>query len=214
MSGCGRRPAWTCRRPSSAQRCSVGNTLPGLSRPSASNAHLRRCCMGEIVGAEHLAHQVALLDADAVLAGEHAADLDAQPQDLGAERLGPLELARRVGVVEDQRVQIAVAGMEHVGDAQARSARTSRRCGSAPPAGARAGWCRPCSSSRARSGRPPETPPCARPRSAAALPPPLARGWRRRPAPRDLLDAPGERPSTSASGPSTSTISSASTSSG
>ena len=32
--------------------------------------------------------------------------------------LRPLELARHVGVVEDQRVQIAVAGMKHVGDAQ------------------------------------------------------------------------------------------------
>ena len=66
-----------------------------------------------------VAHQVALLDADAVLAGQHAADLDAEPQDVGAERLGPLELAGLVGVVEDQRMQIAVAGVEDVGDAQA-----------------------------------------------------------------------------------------------
>ena len=33
MSGNGNCPAFTCMRPSSAQRCSVGNTLPGLSRP-------------------------------------------------------------------------------------------------------------------------------------------------------------------------------------
>ena len=43
MSGNGSLPPWTCMRPSSAQRCSVGNTLPGLSRPPASNAHFSRC---------------------------------------------------------------------------------------------------------------------------------------------------------------------------
>ena len=36
------------------------------------------------------------------------------------------QLARPVGVVEDQRVQIAVAGMEHVGDPQAVCGATSR----------------------------------------------------------------------------------------
>src|SRR5438552_390998 len=32
-SGWGSRPAWTCSRPSSAQRCNCGNTLPGFSNP-------------------------------------------------------------------------------------------------------------------------------------------------------------------------------------
>src|SRR5262249_10512051 len=32
---------------------------------------------------EHIAHEIALLDADAVLAGEHAAELDAGAQDVG-----------------------------------------------------------------------------------------------------------------------------------
>jgi len=68
---------------------------------------------------KHRRHQVALLDADAVFAGEHAADLDAQLQDLGAEFLGALQLARLVGIVKNERMQVAVAGMKHVGDAQA-----------------------------------------------------------------------------------------------
>src|SRR5438045_3258188 len=38
--------------------------------------------------AEHFRHQVALLDADAVLAGQYAAEFDAHPQDVGSERLG------------------------------------------------------------------------------------------------------------------------------
>src|SRR5438105_3567140 len=67
---------------------------------------------------EHRRHQVALLDADAVLAGQHAADLDAELQNVRAEFFGALELTRLVGVVEDERMQIAVAGVEDIGDAQ------------------------------------------------------------------------------------------------
>ena len=74
--------------------------------------------LGQIDFVEHLRHQVALLDSDAVLAGEHAADFDAELENVGAESLGALELARGIGVVKDQRMQIAVAGVEHVGDPQ------------------------------------------------------------------------------------------------
>src|SRR5215831_17303731 len=42
---------------------------------------------------EHLAHQVALLDADAMLAGEYAAELDTAAQDVGAEGFRLLDLA-------------------------------------------------------------------------------------------------------------------------
>src|SRR5271170_1696231 len=67
---------------------------------------------------EHHRHQVPLLDPDAMLAGEHAADLDAQLEDVGPKRLGALQLPRLIGIVKDKRVEIAVAGMEHVGDAK------------------------------------------------------------------------------------------------
>ena len=53
-----------------------------------------------------------------MLAREHAADVTHSLQDFRAERLGPLELARLVGVVEDQRMKVAVAGVEDIGDAQ------------------------------------------------------------------------------------------------
>src|SRR4029079_9381269 len=49
--------------------------------------------LGEVDLSEHLAHQVALLDADAMLAGEHAAKLDAGAQNVGAKGLGALDLA-------------------------------------------------------------------------------------------------------------------------
>src|SRR3546814_12926529 len=74
-------------------------------------------------------HEVALLDADAVLAGHHAADLDAEPQDVGAEILRPLQFPRLVGVVEDERMQVAVAGVEHVGDPQrSEESRVGKEC--------------------------------------------------------------------------------------
>src|SRR3954462_10327810 len=47
----------------------------------------------EIDIAEHLAHQIALLDPYPVLAGQHAAELHASAQDIRAEGLGALHLA-------------------------------------------------------------------------------------------------------------------------
>ena len=54
-----------------------------------------------------------------MFAGDRAAESDAQPQDVGGQRLGALEGARLTAVVEDERVQVAVAGVEHVGHAHA-----------------------------------------------------------------------------------------------
>src|SRR3546814_10294692 len=70
----------------------------------------------EIGLGEHLWHTVALFDADSRFAGKDAADLDAQLQYIAAERLCAVELSGDVGVIEDQRVKIAVSRMEHVGD--------------------------------------------------------------------------------------------------
>src|SRR5215213_11680695 len=58
---------------------------------------------------EHRVHQVALLDADTVLPGQHPTDLDAKSQNIGAEGLGAIQLAFLVRVVHDQRMQVAVA---------------------------------------------------------------------------------------------------------
>ena len=69
--------------------------------------------------------EVALLEADAVLAGDRPAERDAQPQDVGGQRFGALERAGLAAVEEDERVQVAVAGVEHVGDADAVLARDS-----------------------------------------------------------------------------------------
>src|ERR1700704_952874 len=68
---------------------------------------------------EHLRHQIALFDADAMFAGKYTTEFDAAAQDIGAERLGLVHLTGLVGIVQDQRMQIAVAGVKHIGDAQA-----------------------------------------------------------------------------------------------
>ena len=57
--------------------------------------------------------------ADAVLTGERPTDIEAVRQDLGGDLLGQLGLSGDRLVVADKRVQVAVAGMEHVADLQA-----------------------------------------------------------------------------------------------
>ncbi len=55
----------------------------------------------QVRGAELVRHQIALLDADAVLAREHAADVDAELQYRLTESFRAVELARHVRIVED-----------------------------------------------------------------------------------------------------------------
>ena len=49
-----------------------------------------------------------------LLAGQNATDLDAQFKDIGAKSLGALDLAGLVGIIEDQRMKVAVAGVEDI----------------------------------------------------------------------------------------------------
>jgi hypothetical protein len=72
-----------------------------------------------LIARELHAHPVDFLDADAMLAGDRAADLDAQLENRRTESLGALGDAGLVGVEQDQRVQIAVAGVENIETAQA-----------------------------------------------------------------------------------------------
>src|SRR5215813_13591056 len=80
------------------------------------------CQIGVI---KHCAHQVALFHADPVLPGQHASDFDAEFQDIGAESLGPFDLAGFVGIIKDERVEVAVTGMEYVSNGQLISFRES-----------------------------------------------------------------------------------------
>ena len=59
-----------------------------------------------------------LLESDPVLPGDAAAHGHAQLKDLRAEALGRGDLVRAAGIVKDQRMQVAVPGMEDVGHLQ------------------------------------------------------------------------------------------------
>src|SRR5258708_9485042 len=74
---------------------------------------------GELGRAELHAHLAQLLDAHAVLAGDRAAHFHAALEDAPAQLLGALDLSRPVGVVEDARVDVAVACVEHVAHREA-----------------------------------------------------------------------------------------------
>src|SRR5690606_14712540 len=93
--------------------------LARIEQPVGIERALDPLLLLEVDFGEHLAHQVALLDADAVFAGQHAALFGAQLQDVGPERLGAPQLIVVVRVIQDERMQVAIAGMEHVGAAQA-----------------------------------------------------------------------------------------------
>ncbi len=92
--------------------------MPGFKSMCGSNAALMPEEALELSRGELNAHLRQLFDADAMLAGDRSADGDAQLEDRGAERLGALRLARLVGVVQDERMEVAVARVKDVGAAQ------------------------------------------------------------------------------------------------
>src|SRR5476651_2387250 len=92
--------------------------LAGIQQALVVEGAFQPLLLGEIDFGEHRGHQVALLDADAVLAGQDAADLDAKPEDVSAESFGTVEFVRLVRVIENERMQITVASVKDVGDAE------------------------------------------------------------------------------------------------
>ena len=124
----GARAASPARRLSLA---SSGKTLAGFSRHAGSNTLLMRICTSRSVAVELRRHQLAFLDADAVLAGQTAAKLDAEPQNGCARNFRPVGFIGAVGIVENERVEIAVAGVEDVRDLSGRARRRSGLCASA-----------------------------------------------------------------------------------
>src|SRR5271166_1378354 len=69
-----------------------------VEQPVGVEGRLDAALLVQLDGAELHAHQVALLDADAVLAGQATAGLDAEFQDVGAKSFRRVEAGRVVGV--------------------------------------------------------------------------------------------------------------------
>src|SRR5262249_54599345 len=70
---------------------------------------------------EHLGHVCLLVHAHSMLAGDGAPGLDAVLQNLSRHGFGVRGLTGNGFVVADQRMQVAVAGVEHVANPQARA---------------------------------------------------------------------------------------------
>jgi len=68
-----------------------GEHLAGVQQAVGVKGALDLLLAQQVGLAELVFHQVAVLDADAVLTGQHAADIDAQTQNVRAERLGALD---------------------------------------------------------------------------------------------------------------------------
>ena len=92
--------------------------LAGIEQPVRVEGAFEALLLGEIHLVEHRPHQVAFFDADPMFTSQYATNLHAESQDIGAKFLCPLDFAGLVGVIQNQRMQIAVAGMEHIGDAE------------------------------------------------------------------------------------------------
>lgn len=88
--------------------------LAGIEQPGWIECGLDGMELIQFDAIELDAHLVDLLHADAVLSGDGAANLHAQLQDAATEFLGAFQLARFVAIEQDQRMQIAVAGVKHV----------------------------------------------------------------------------------------------------
>src|SRR3954454_16910904 len=109
--------------------CTTSRTLPAQARRRkdlagvAQRLRVERAAQElhdvEVVGGEHATHLPLLVMTDAVFAGDGAAVLEAQLEDARGHRFGLFRLAARL-VEQHERMQVALTGMEDVGDADAR----------------------------------------------------------------------------------------------
>src|SRR5436309_15532323 len=93
-----------------AMQC--GHSLARIEQAMSVERLLDAMEQRQLIRCELHAHLVDLFDANAMLAGDRTAECDRPLQNLGAERLGALELAGHVGVEQDQRMHVPVAGVE------------------------------------------------------------------------------------------------------
>jgi hypothetical protein len=93
---------------------SSGSTLPGLSGTVRVKGQLDVAHGGQLGGAVHGRHVLALLDADAVLAGDAAIFGDADRHDFMRGGEDAFHLCGVLRVAENARMQVAVASVEDV----------------------------------------------------------------------------------------------------
>src|SRR5690606_16422482 len=93
--------------------------LVGIEQPLRIEHALDPHLKGKLAGCELARHEIAFLDADTMLACEAAPDLDAELKDIRAGFLRATKLLGVVGLEKNERMEIAVAGMENICDLEA-----------------------------------------------------------------------------------------------
>src|SRR3954464_15765276 len=99
--------------------------LAGVGQPGRVERAAQALERVQVLLAEHLRHVLLLVDPDAVLAGDRPAGVQAGVEDEPGELLGALGFALHAAVVADERVQVAVAGVEDVATMRSYSAASS-----------------------------------------------------------------------------------------
>ncbi len=102
----------------SPQAFAHGENLAGIQSSGGIERGADALHQRQIVRSEHQRHELVFLHADAMLAGERAAYLDAMAHDFSARRNDAGELLAIALVKQDKRMQVAVAGMKNVADLQ------------------------------------------------------------------------------------------------
>ncbi len=92
----------------------LGWVAPALGVERAPDRHHR----GQVLGGEQLGHEFHLFDSDPMFAGNAASHRDAFIEDLVAGQQDPFDLVLVAFVKEQDRMDVAVAGMEDIGDPQ------------------------------------------------------------------------------------------------
>ena len=105
--------------PGLAARLAGREDLAGIAQSRRVEGELEPLHEREVGRREDERHEVGLLEADAVLAGDRAADLRADLHDLGPRRHHTRFLTLATRVVEDVGVEVAIARVEDVANAQA-----------------------------------------------------------------------------------------------
>ena len=93
----------------------VGQHLAPVGQDARIHGLAQIVEQGQIGARVHVWQVGQFLAADAVFAGDGSAHVDAHGQDFPRQFLGAVQGVRFAAVVQNQRVQVAVAGMEHIG---------------------------------------------------------------------------------------------------
>ena len=102
------------QRPELRTARQAGNRLARIQQAVRIECGLERMKLAQFRHGKLYAHLVDFLHTHTVFTGNRAAERDTQLQDFTAELFCALQIARLIGIIQNQRMQIAVAGMKYI----------------------------------------------------------------------------------------------------